>query len=206
MSFSKIITETSIWIKSETVATIAQDLIQKAFLFSKKAACPVDVIALLLHSCFMPKLLYGSEVFPMQPNILETYHAKLAKIALCTHDTQSNTKALNFIGWKSEKQQQNERTLNFFFRLIIISDYHEICDIALSAFNDQNPLKWMKTNSTHLLNEIRMNNNKQLTQNNVQYFAQCGFEKCKHSFHKQISTSIIDCSSTNSSCNIHVHC
>ena len=122
--------------KSETVATIDQDLKQKAFLFSKKAACPVDVIALLLHSCFMPKLLYGSEVFPIQPKILETYHAKLAKTALCTYDMQSNTKALNFIGWKSAKQQQNERTLNFFFRLII-SDYHEICDIALSAFNDQ---------------------------------------------------------------------
>ena len=166
--------------KSETVATIAQDLKQKAFLFSKKAACPVDVIALLLHSCFMPKLLYGSEVFPIQPKILETYHAKLAKTALCTYGTQSNTKALNFMGWKSAKQQQNERTLKFFFRLII-SDYHEICDIALSAFNDQNPLKWVKT-IHKLLNEVGMNNNTQLTQNNAQFFAQCGFEKCKHHF------------------------
>ena len=75
---------------------IDEDLKQKAFLFPKKAACPVDVIALFLHSCFMPKLLYGSEVFPIQPKILETYHPKLAKTALCTYDTQSNTKALNF--------------------------------------------------------------------------------------------------------------
>ena len=33
-----------------------------------------------------------------------------------------------------------------------------------------------------LLNEIGMNNNTQLTQNNVPSFAQCGFEKCKHYF------------------------
>ena len=97
---------------------IDQDLKQKSFLFSKKAACPVNVIALLLHSCFMPKLLYGCEVFPIQPNILATDQGKLAKTALCTYDTQSNTKALNCIGWKSAKQQQNERTLKFFFRII----------------------------------------------------------------------------------------
>ena len=75
--------------KYETVATIDQDLKQKAFLFSKKAACTVDVIALLLHSCFMPKLLYGSEVLPIQPNILETYQGKTRKkqhCALTTHD------------------------------------------------------------------------------------------------------------------------
>ena len=125
------------------VFSLVLDLKQKSFLFSKKTACPVDVIALLLHLCFMPKLLYGSEVFPIQPKILATYQDKLAKTALCTYDAQSNTKALNFIGWKSAKQQQNERTLKFFFH-IFTSDYHEICNIALSAFNDQNPLKWVK--------------------------------------------------------------
>ena len=181
--------------KSETVATIDQDLKQKAFLFSKKAACPVDVIALLLHSCFMPKLLYGSEVFPIQSKVLETYQGKLAKTALCTYDTHPIQKLWISLVGKVSNNNKMKGVWNFYFVWSVLVD-HEIWNIALSAFNDQNPVKWVKTIHM-LLNEIEKNDNTQLAQNHVQSFAMWIW-KVQPLFQKQISTSIIDCGSPNS--------
>ena len=127
---------------------------------------------------------------------------KLAKTALCTYDTQSNTKALNFIGWKNAKQQQNERTLKFFF----------------SSKHFWSHTRYVTSHSVHLMIKIRWNGWKQSTccsmklewtTTHKSLKTMCNLLhnvglKSGASFQKQISSSMIDCSSTNSSCNIHV--
>jgi hypothetical protein len=123
---------------SNVVDSIGKWSSRDKFMLESRNGCTVDVAATLAMMTFRPKMLYGTEVFPLQVGSIggtcktRKAMAKIAKIVLNTYDSASTTAAFEFLGWEAPRSSAYRRVLGFALKMAS-SPFPELRKIMLSV-------------------------------------------------------------------------
>lgn len=81
--------------------------------------CAVTVGSIIATSIYVPKLLYGCEIYPVNARKVKTMFGKLGKKILCAYDTDSNTAVNEYLGWRSVDDWVRARVVRFVFKVAL---------------------------------------------------------------------------------------
>lgn len=96
---------------------------RERLMLMSRYGCPVHTGALLAKQTYVPKMLYGTEVFPLcagtEYSRCPTRRAcgKMARTALNTYDSVSTTAALAYLGWEDPRSASYRRLLKFVLKM-----------------------------------------------------------------------------------------
>ena len=112
------------WLKSDRfLDEIQRELKKKFVIYDACHGCPVFVGLTIISLRFLPKLLYGAEVFRIQSRTQLRDHQKLwaglGKRVLGGYRSDSNTLAIAFLGLRNISDYRNKRIIKFCLKMLI---------------------------------------------------------------------------------------